>query len=151
MSNVQLVLRSNVNGLGKRGDVVEVSAGYARNYLEPRGLAIRATPGGSAQAEAMRRARLLKDSKDREASEEIARLLVSRTISVVSRAGSGGKLFGSVSNQEISQAISAQVGVDIDRRSIHIAEPIKTLGEYQVQVHLHGDVEFPLTVEVSGS
>ena len=151
MSNVSLVLRANVNGLGKRGDVVEVSAGYARNYLEPRGLAIKATPGGAAQAEAMRRARTLKDSKDREASEEIAKVLVSRTIAIVSRAGSGGKLFGSVTNQEISAAIAAQANVEIDRRSIHIDDHIKTLGDHQVQIRLHGDVEFPVTVSVTAS
>ena len=151
MSAVELVLRANVNGLGKRGDVVAVSAGYARNYLVPRGLAMASTPGGAAQAEAMRRARSLKDSKDREASEEIAKVLVSRTITITARAGAGGKLFGSVTNLEIAQAIAEQANVEIDRRSIHLDEHIKTVGEHQVQIRLHGDVEFPVMIDVNAS
>ena len=151
MIDVKMVLRANVSGLGKRGDVVEVSPGYARNFLEPRGLAMKATPGGAAQAESMRRARTVKDAKDRESAEEIAKVLVSRTINVKARAGSGGKLFGSITNHEIADAIAEQAKVEIDRRSIHLDEHIKTVGSHQVQVRLHGDVEFPVTVEVTGS
>lgn len=151
MIDVKLLLRENVPGLGQRGDIVEVSPGYARNFLEPRGLAIRATPGGAAQAEAMRRARSIKDAKDRESAEEIAKILVSRTITVKARAGAGGKLFGSISNVDIAQAISEQTKVEIDRKAVHLDEHIKTTGSHQVQVRLHGDVEFPVTVEVTGS
>ena len=82
MIDVKLLLRENVAGLGRRGDIVEVSPGYARNFLEPRGLAIKATAGGAAQAEAMRRSQSIKDAKDRESAEEIAKVLVSRTINV---------------------------------------------------------------------
>jgi len=151
MIDVKMVLRANVSGLGKRGDVVEVSPGYARNFLEPRGLAMKATPGGAAQAESMRRARTVKDAKDRESAEEIAKVLVSRTITVKARAGAAGKLFGSITNQEIVDAIAEQAKVEIDRRSIHTDEHIKTTGSHQVQVRLHGDVQFPVTVEVTGS
>lgn len=151
MIDVKLVLRQNVAGLGRRGDVVEVSPGYARNYLEPRGLAIRATPGGAAQAEAMRRSQSLKDAKDRESAEEIAKVLVSRTIKVTARAASGGKLFGSITNVEIANAIASQANVDLDRKTIHLEEHIKTTGSHQVTVRLHGDVEFPVTVDVNAS
>jgi len=151
MIDVKLVLRQNVAGLGRRGDVVEVSPGYARNYLVPRGLAITATPGGAAQAEAMRRSQSIKDAKDRESAEEIAKILVSRTISVRARSAAGGKLFGSVTNIEIAKAIAEQANVEIDRKAIHLDEHIKTTGAHQVQIRLHGDVEFPVTVEVSGS
>lgn len=151
MIDVKVILRDNVSGLGKRGDIVTVSPGYVRNFLEPRGLAIKASAGNEAQAEAMRRSRSVKDAKDRESAEEIAKVLVSRTITVKARAGGGGKLFGSITNVEIAQAIAEQAGVELDRKSIHLDEHIKTIGTHQVQVRLHGDVEFPVTVDVSGS
>jgi large subunit ribosomal protein L9 len=151
MIDVKMLLRQNVAGVGRRGDIVEVSPGYARNFLEPRGLAIKATPGGAAQAEAMRRSQSIKDAKDRESAEEIAKILVSRTITVKARAGAGGKLFGSITNVEIAHAIADQANVELDRKTIHLDEHIKTIGSHQVQIRLHGDVEFPVTVEVTGS
>lgn len=146
-----MVLRANVSGVGKRGDIVEVTAGYARNFLVPRGLAFQATPGATAQAESMRRSRVLKDAKDRESAQEIAKVLVSQTIIVSARAGEGGKLFGSVHAAEIVAAIASQSRVELDRRAIHLEEPIKTLGEHQVEVRLPGDVQFPVTVDVTAA
>lgn len=151
MTPVSLILRGDVAGLGKRGDVVEVSAGYARNFLVPRGLAMKATAGAQAQAEAMRRARGIKDAKDREVAEEIARILVSKVITVNAKAGAGGKLFGSVGVPEIVAAVGAQTRVELDRRSVHLAEHIKSSGTHTAQIQLHGDVEFPLTIEVNPS
>ncbi len=116
-----------------------------------RGLAIKATAGGAAQAEAMRRSQSIKDAKDRESAEEIAKVLVSRTINVKARSAAGGKLFGSVTNVEIAHAIAEQANVELDRKTIHLDEHIKTTGSHQVQIRLHGDVEFPVTVEVTGS
>lgn len=151
MIDVKLILRDNVAGLGRRGDVVEVAPGYARNYLVPRGLAIAATDGSQAQAEVMRRKQSIQDAKDREGAEELAKTLVARSFAVSARAGSGGKLFGSVTAVEIAAAIAKQSGIEVDRKSIHLDEHIKTTGTHQVQVRLHSDVEIPLTVEVSGS
>lgn len=151
MIDVKVVLRQNVDGLGRRGDVVEVSPGYARNFLEPRGLAIKATEGSEAQAEAMRRSRNLKDAKDREAAEEIAKTLVPATITVSARAGSGGKLFGSITEADLAKAVLEQTRIELDRRSIHLDEHIKTVGSHSAQVRLHADVEFSLNVEVSAS
>lgn len=151
MIDVQLILRDNVAGLGRRGDVVTVAPGYARNFLVPRGLAIPATAGSQAQAEIMRRKQSVQDAKDREGAEELAKQLVSRSIGVSARAGSGGKLFGSVTAVEIAAAIAKQAGIEVDRKAIHLDEHIKTTGTHQVQVRLHSDVEIPLTVEVSGS
>lgn len=151
MIDVKLILRDNVAGLGRRGDVVEVAPGYARNYLVPRGLAIPATDGSQAQAEVMRRKQSIQDAKDREGAEELAKTLVARTFSVSARAGSGGKLFGSVTAVEIAAAIAKQSGIEVDRKAIHLDEHIKTTGSHQVQVRLHSEVEIPLTVEVSGS
>jgi len=148
---VQVILRDDVAGVGKRGDVVEVSAGYARNYLMPRRLALKATPGIAAQAEAMRSKRAVRDAKEREGAQEIATRLVAKVISVSARSAAGGKLFGSISVADLIGAVSAQTGIELDRSAVHIEEPIKTVGSHQVSIRPHADVEFPLTVEVSGS
>jgi large subunit ribosomal protein L9 len=117
----------------------------------PRKLALKATVGAEAQAEAMRAKRAVKDAKDREGAQEIATRLVAKVIAVSARAGEGGRLFGSVSAAELVGAVSAQAGIEIDRGAFRIDEPIKSVGSHQVLVHLHPEVEFPLTVEVSAS
>jgi large subunit ribosomal protein L9 len=147
----KVVLRGDVDGIGKRGDVIDVSPGYARNFLLPRGLAFLATPGSERQAEAMRRKRILKDQRDREAAQEIAKLLVSTPIKVSARSGSGGKLFGSITANDIAHAVEAQTNVHLERKAIRLDEAIKSTGSHQVSVHLHSEVEFPITVEVSAS
>jgi large subunit ribosomal protein L9 len=148
---VKLLLRSDVDGVGKRGDLVEVSDGFARNYLVPKGFAIKATPGVEAQAEAMRRSRDLKDAQDRAAAEEIAKTLVPAVITVTSRASGEGKLFGSVTMTEVLEAVQAQTGIELDRKALHLDEPIKTTGTHHVSAKLHADVQFQITVEVSPS
>jgi len=145
---MRVVLRSDVSGVGKKGDILDVADGYARNYLIAKGMAFRATDGVLNQAQSMRRARDLKDARDREAAETIARKLVPAVIRVPARAGAEGKLFGSVTAADVASAVSQQAGVDLDRRRLHLDEPIKTLGTHTVPVKLHADVEFPITVEV---
>jgi len=100
------------------------------------------------QAQSMRRSRDLKDARDREAAETIARTLVPAIITIPAKAGAEGKLFGSVTAADLVAAIGAQAGVDLDRRRLHLAEPIKTVGTHTVPVKLHADVEFPVTIEV---
>lgn len=146
---MKVILRKDTDKVGKRGDIVEVAEGYARNYLLPKGHAIKASDGAVAQAASMRRARDLRDAKDREAAETIAKVLVSRTITIKAKAGSEGRLFGSVTASDVAEAILAQASIDIDRRKLHL-DQIKTLGSHQVSVRLHSDVEFPVTVEVVG-
>ena len=148
---MKLLLRSDVQGVGKRGDVVEVADGYARNYLVPKGFAIKATSGGAAQADAMRRSRDLKDAADRAAAEEIAKTLVPTVIAVSSRASGEGKLFGSVTTVEVAEAVQEQTGIELDRRSLHLDEAIKTTGTHHVAAKLHPEVQFQITVEVSPS
>jgi large subunit ribosomal protein L9 len=143
----KLILRSDLAGIGKRGDIVEVADGHARNYLIPKGLAMAATDGAVSQAKAMRRSRDLRDAADRESAQTIASALVARTITITQKAGAEGRLFGSVTSGDIAQAIHAQANISIDRKKIHV-EPIKTLGTYSVAVKLHSDVEFPVNVEV---
>jgi large subunit ribosomal protein L9 len=148
---MKLLLRSDVEGVGKRGDIVEVADGYARNFLVPKGFAIKATSGVAAQAEAMRRSRDVKDATDRAAAEEIAKTLVPAVITVTSRASGEGKLFGSVATHEILEAVTTQTGIELDRKVIVLDEPIKTTGTHHVTAKLHSDVQFQITVEVSAS
>ncbi|HVM65696.1 MAG TPA: 50S ribosomal protein L9 [Acidimicrobiales bacterium] len=145
---MRVVLRADVSGVGKKGDILDVADGYARNYLVAKGMAFKASNGVVAQAQAMRRARDLKDARDREAAETVARTLVPAVIRVPARAGAEGKLFGSVTAADLASAVADQVGVELDRRRIHLDEPIKSLGTHTVPVKLHADVEFPITVEV---
>ena len=145
---MKVVLRDDVQGIGKRGDIVDVSDGYARNYLLPGGQALRASDGIATQATAMRRARDLRDAKDREGAESIARKLVPMVIRIPARAGSEGRLFGSVTTSDVVAAVHEQAGIDLDRRRLLTDEPIKALGVHEVGVRLHSDVEFRLTVEV---
>jgi large subunit ribosomal protein L9 len=145
---VRIVLRSDLQGVGKRGDIVDVADGYARNYLVPTGLAMPATSGVAAQAAAMRRARDLKDAREREGAEAIARRLVPLVITVTARAGREGRLFGSVTMAEVVEAVEEQTGISLDRRRLLSHEPLRMLGTHQVRVRLHPEVEFALTVEV---
>ena len=145
---MRIVLRADIAEVGKKGDIVDVADGFARNFLIPKGRAFKASDGVMVQATAMRRSRDLKDAKDREAAETIARTLVPAVITITAKSGSEGKLFGSVTVQDLVAAVATQTGVDLDRRRVHLTEPIKTLGTHQVPVKLHSDVEFPVTVEV---
>src|SRR6516164_377356 len=145
---MRVVLRSDLDKVGKRGDIIDVADGYARNYLLPKGHAIVATDGVSSQANAMRRARDLKDAKDRESAQLVARTLVPLVIRIPARSGSGGRLFGSVTSTDVVDAVASQTKVVLDRRRLHLDEPIKTLGLHEIPVKLHADVEFRVTVEV---
>ncbi len=148
---MKLVLRSDVDQVGKKGDIIDVSDGYGRNYLVPKGLAFPATEGIEAQATAMRRNRDVRDASDRAAAQEVASRLVPKVVTIAARAGAEGKLFGSVTTMEIADAVAAQTGVEVDRRQLHLTEPIKTLGTHLVPAKLHAEVEFPITVEVVAS
>ncbi len=148
---MKLVLRTDVAQVGKKGDIVDVADGYGRNYLIPKGLAFRATAGVEAQATSMRRSRDVLDASDRAAAQEVATSLVPQVVTIAARAGAEGKLFGSVTTSEIAEAVAAQTGVSVDRRQLHLDEPIKTLGTHVVPTKLHADVEFPITIEVVAS
>jgi large subunit ribosomal protein L9 len=148
---VKIVLRTDVSGLGRRGDVADVADGYARNYLLPKGLALTATKGVEAQAEAMRRARAQRAAADRADAVALADVLAKATITITAKAGREGKLFGSVSTSDIAAAIEKQAGSVVDRRSLTLSEPIKKTGTYQVTAHLVGDVTVTFPVAVSAS
>ena len=148
---MKVILRSDVNDVGKKGDIVEVADGFARNYLVPKGFALKATNGNIQQAASMRRARDIRDAKDRGAAEEIAQKLVPKVITVKAKAGSEGRLFGSVTSADVATAVEEQTGIELDRRKLHLDEPIKSVGTHQVSTRLHTDVEFVITVEVVGA
>lgn len=148
---MKLVLRTDIAQVGKKGDIVDVADGYGRNYLVPKGLAFLASDGVTEQAARMRRGRDQRDAQDRSAAEEIARKLVPQVITIAHRAGAEGKLFGSVTSTEVADAVAAQAGIEIDRRKLHLDEPIKAVGTHLVPAKLHADVEFPITVEVVAS
>ena len=146
---MRLILRADVAGVGNKGDVVEVTNGYGRNYLVPRGLAFLATTGAAAQAEGMRRPRDVKDATARAAAEEVAKALVNSPVNLTARVGADDRLFGSITSADIVAAIAAQKGVDIDRKQVQLSEPLKTIGTHLVPVKLHANVEFPVTVEIA--
>ncbi|MCB1031119.1 MAG: 50S ribosomal protein L9 [Acidimicrobiales bacterium] len=145
---MRVILRSDLKGVGNKGDVVEVSNGYGRNFLLPRGLAMVSTAGAEAQAESMRRSRDIKDAADRAAAEDVAKSLVGSPVTITARVGADEKLFGSVTTADIADAVTAQTGVVIDRKQLHLDEPIRSVGTHLVPVKLHANVEFPVTVEV---
>lgn len=144
---MQLILRSDVAGLGKRGDVVDVADGYSRNYLVPRGLAFAASAGAIDQAARMRTSRDLRDTQDREAARTIASTLVPKIITISAKAGTEGKLFGSVTSADVVEAVRAQTGIELERRQVEV-DLIKSLGQHQATAKLHTDVSFPITVDV---
>lgn len=148
---MKVILRADVANLGKKGDVLDVSDGYARNFLVPRALAIRASDGTMAQATSMRRARDVRDTRERGAAEEVARRLVPRVITITARTGPGGRLFGSVTAADLAEAVHEQTGIELDRRRVHLDEPIREVGTHEVRVRLHTDVEFRIAVEVAST
>ena len=146
---MKVILRSNVEGVGNTGDVVEVANGYAQNFLMPKGLAMRATEGAVRQAAAMKRSRDLQDLKQREVAEEAAQRLEAVAISIQARVGQDDQLYGSVTTSDIVEAVQAQTGIELDRRNMSLEEPIRQVGTHQVEMRLHPEVRAQLTVEVA--
>jgi large subunit ribosomal protein L9 len=145
---MELILRDDVAGLGHRGDIVDVADGYGRNYLLPRGLAIKATAGSRAQAERMAAARAVQDAEERAAAEALAGQLAGRTVTIPMRAGDEGKLFGSVTAADVAEAVLAQTEIELDRHDLLLDQPIKVIGTHEVVARPHPEVQIPLLVEV---
>lgn len=143
----KLILTHEVTGLGNPGDVVEVRDGYARNYLLPRGFATVWSKGGEGEINAIRRARRAREVASLEAAQALRDQLNAATVVVEVSATESGRLFGSVSTAEIAEAAAKQ-GLAIDRRKVQVESPIKALGEHQVKVSLHPEVQAKLAVSV---
>jgi len=150
-SPMKLILTQEVSGLGSPGDVVEVAGGYGRNYLVPRGFAMRWSRGAEKQIELIKRARSAREIRSVDDAKVAADKLRSMRVRLHTRAGSGGRLFGSVSTTDIAAAVKNAGGPELDRRKIEIGNPIKTVGSHQVAVRLHPEVSATLDVEVIGS
>ncbi len=144
---MKVMLRSDVEGLGKTGTIVNVARGYARNFLIPQGLAFIATEGMAVQAEAMQKKRALQSAADKESAEALAATLSECIISVSAKSSDEGRLFGSVGATEISEAVSTQLGAQIDQRQIKV-ELIKDVGNHSFTIELHSEVSVSGTVEV---
>ena len=145
---MKLILTQEVTGLGAPGDVVEVKDGYGRNFLMPRGAAIRWTRGGEKQVSSIQRGREVRDVRDLGQAGEVKGKLESLSIKLPVRAGETGRLFGAVTVSDIVEAVAKAGGPAVDKRRIEIGQPIKTVGAHQVTVRVHPEVTATLSVEV---
>ena len=144
---MEVILREDVEKLGTRGQVVKVAAGYARNFLLPKRLAVQATEANKKIVEQERQAHLRKEAKAKGEAEDLAKLMTSVSVTIAQKAGEADQLFGSVTSKDIADALAA-ANYTIDRKKIHLEEPIKQLGEFKVPVRLHRDVTVEITVTV---
>lgn len=145
---MQVILTQAVEDLGDKGDVVTVADGYARNYLVPKKLAVKASDGALKQAEAMRVAREEAERRALEAAQELAESLAGTRVVVAARAGDSGNLFGSIGATDVAAAIVKFTGIEIDRKIVDIAEPIKEIGLHEVMLKPHHDVSVSVTLDV---
>ncbi|HLB53612.1 MAG TPA: 50S ribosomal protein L9 [Gemmatimonadales bacterium] len=144
---IEVILREDVQSLGKAGAMVRVKPGYARNYLLPRGLAYEATEGNKKRIAAETRAREVRAGEDRASAQEAAGRLESAVVTITAKAGEGERLFGSVTAQDIAEALE-QSGHPVDKRRIELAHPIKLLGEHPVSIRLHSEVQAVVRVRI---
>lgn len=145
---MKVILSDDVEKLGRKGDVVVVADGYARNFLVPKGLAMMATKGSLKQAELMQRARAEREERAKEEAAKKVAHLGSSPVYISARAGEGGRLFGSVTSSDVARAIEDQLEEKVDRRNVLLDDPIRSLGTHQVDVKLHEQVTALVTVEV---
>jgi large subunit ribosomal protein L9 len=146
---MKVILQKPADNLGNPGDIVEVADGYARNYLIPRGMAIKAQKGALKHAEVLKKGHAARLSRQKGEYEALAsKLIAGGPLQVAARAGEEGKLFGSVTAADIAEAVATQAGVQVDRRDVHLDEPIRSIGVHEVRVKLFHEVEPVLTVEV---
>lgn len=145
---MKLILTQEVTGLGGPGDVVEVKDGYGRNYLVPRGVAIRWTRGAEKTVESIKAARATRAVRDLGHAQEIKTKLEANSVAVKVRAGAGGRLFGAVTTSEIAEALTATSGEQVDKRTIAIKNPIRALGNHEVSVRLHDEVSATVALNV---
>jgi large subunit ribosomal protein L9 len=145
---MEVILREDIEKIGHRGQVVRVADGYARNYLLPRRLAVQATDANKAIVEQERQAHLRREAKEKSEAGDLAKLLAGVEITISQKAGEQEQLFGSVTSKDIAEALEKQ-NFTIDRRKIHLDEPIKQLGDYKVAIRLHRDVTAEVDVHVT--
>lgn len=145
---MKLILLDAVGTLGKKGDVVDVSDGYARNFLLPRHKAVKASEAALAKAESLRAARIEAERKERDAATKTASQLTGTRVVLAAQAGDEGKLYGSIGTADVVEGIRKFTGVELERRVIDIRKPIKAIGLHEVWIKLHPEVEFPVTLDI---
>ncbi len=145
---MKLILIADVDELGKRGDVVDVAEGFARNFLLPRKKAVKANEGALAQAETIREARVEAERRAKEDAEKLATQLVGSRVVIAAQAGDEGQLYGSVGLSDVVEGVRRFTGIELDRSTVEIEKPIKAIGLHEITIRLHPDVEFPLTLDV---
>lgn len=146
---MKVILLKDVKGLGKEGDLVEAKAGYARNYLFPKKLAIEATPSNLNRWKTKQKEAKAREKKERTEALKLKEKIESLNLELKGKAGEGGKLFGSITSKDISDALKAQYNIDIDRRKIELKDNIKTIGTTEVEIKVYPEVSAKLTVKVS--
>lgn len=144
---MKVILKQDVEKLGKAGDVVKVAPGYGRNYLIPKHLALEATPGNVKVAEIEKVSQAKRDHREKESAELLAREIVKVTVTIRQKTGEEGALYGSVTALDIAEFLKSRK-IEIDKRKIQLDEPIKAIGDYQVPIRLHRDVTVPVKVIV---
>ncbi len=145
---MKVILTTDVDGLGHKGEVVEVADGYARNYLVPQSKAIKATRGALKEAQAMRRAREEAQRVAKAAASQVAEALADSRVLVAARSAEEGKLFGSIGARTVAEAIASYTGVKVEPQFIMLTGPIKEIGQHEVTLRPHPEVEFKLTLDV---
>lgn len=143
-----VLLKQDVKGSGKAGDIVKVSDGYARNMLLPKGLAVEATEGNIRAAEKQKERQAQKAAEDRAAAEALAESIKEKSIEIKTKAGEGGKLFGAITSKDVSEELQKQLGLEIDKKKIELESPIKSLGTYTAVLKLYSEVKGELKVSV---
>jgi large subunit ribosomal protein L9 len=145
---MEVVLLKDIEHLGQAGEVKKVADGYARNYLFPRNLAALATPGGMRQAERQQEAKVARDAKALSEAQHLAQLLDGEVVTFQARAGEADRLYGSITNAHIAEALEEKVGQEVDRRKIELEEPLKELGTHAVTIRLAAEAEAKVTVVI---
>jgi large subunit ribosomal protein L9 len=145
---MRVILVQDVPGVGLKGDVLEVAAGHARNYLLPRRLAVKATPAAEQQAEGIRRVRRQAEQEARQAAEQMAQTLAGQVVVVAARAADEGRLYGSIGVRDIAEAVRKFTGVEVAHEYFDLRTPIKAIGLHEVTVKPHPEVEFDFTLDV---
>jgi large subunit ribosomal protein L9 len=145
---MKILLKHDVSKLGKAGQVKNVADGYARNYLIPQGMAVLATPGAMKQADVLAKAEQMRQAKLAADASAVAEGIKLVTLTFTARAGEGGKLYGSITTQQIADELKRTAGIEVDKRKLELREPIRSLGAHKVAVHLATDLEPELTVNV---
>ncbi len=147
---MKVILLQDIPGTGKKNDIVNVSDGYARNFLFPRKAAMEATEGAAKEIERKQAAERQREKERRDAAQKKAASMQGKVITVIAKCGEKGRLYGSVTGQEIADSLKKQHGIEVDKRKIELPEPIRTVGETQVVVKIYPEISCKMTVKVTG-